>query len=90
MVVAAFNCGVGGHFFRCPLGHRFVITEVGLPFLKCPISYGGAMEISRCPECGEAIGGRSHQLLETNRLDTQMDRIAREGGAVPSPWRFEY
>lgn len=32
-----------------------------------------AMETSLCPECGAAVGGGTHQLLETNTRDTEME-----------------
>lgn len=38
--------GMGkGHWFRCPNGHIYAIGDCG-----------GAMEISKCNECGAAIG----------------------------------
>nr|CAD7417648.1 unnamed protein product [Timema poppensis] len=51
-----------GHWFKCPNGHIYVITECG-----------GAMEKGTCNECGETIGGQQHTLLETNRLASEMD-----------------
>ncbi|KAL4876729.1 P-loop containing nucleoside triphosphate hydrolase protein [Aspergillus karnatakaensis] len=39
-----------GHWYYCENGHPFTIGECG-----------GAMEISRCPECGAAVGGQSHR-----------------------------
>jgi hypothetical protein len=64
--VSACACGtIGRHGacaggrFTCPNGHPYVITECG-----------GAMETSRCPECGENIGGGEHRLLQTNRQFT--------------------
>lgn len=44
------------HWFACPNGHPYFIGECG-----------GAMQESRCIECGEAVGGNSHSLLGTNR-----------------------
>ncbi|KAJ5272487.1 hypothetical protein N7478_007612 [Penicillium angulare] len=38
-----------GHWYYCENGHPFTIGECG-----------GAMELSRCPECGSAVGGRNH------------------------------
>ena len=43
-------------------GHFYCITECG-----------GAMEESRCPECGSSIGGQNHQLRSDNRLASEMD-----------------
>ncbi|XP_068745966.1 NFX1-type zinc finger-containing protein 1-like isoform X2 [Montipora capricornis] len=51
-----------GHWFKCPKGHIYCITECG-----------GAMEEGRCPECGSSIGGRNHQLRADNRLASEMD-----------------
>ena len=45
-----------GYWFLCPNGHRYLIGECG-----------GAMERSRCPDCGESVGGGSHQLTAGNR-----------------------
>ncbi|KAI8822614.1 uncharacterized protein EV422DRAFT_577652 [Fimicolochytrium jonesii] len=47
----------GGHWYTCPNGHVYTIGECG-----------GAMERSQCPECGETVGGGSHQLAEGNRV----------------------
>ncbi|CAI5528300.1 unnamed protein product [Closterium sp. Naga37s-1] len=44
-----------GHWYRCRNGHVYAIGECG-----------GAMQESRCPECGEVVGGSSHQLREGN------------------------
>jgi len=51
-----------GHWYKCPNGHTFIITE-----------FGGTMEKSRCNECGVEIGGGSHRLLESNRVATELD-----------------
>ena len=37
-----------GYWYTCPNGHIFNFSE-----------YGGAMQMGRCKECGEAIGGGS-------------------------------
>mmetsp|Transcript_15592 Transcript_15592/g.23027 ORF Transcript_15592/g.23027 Transcript_15592/m.23027 type:complete len:323 (-) Transcript_15592:112-1080(-) len=47
------------HWFECPNGHPYFIGDCG-----------GAMEVSMCPECGERVGGSSHQLLQSNRQST--------------------
>ena len=44
-----------GHLYRCPNGHWYIIGECG-----------GAMEQSRCPDCGATIGGGHHQLSSGN------------------------
>jgi len=69
---------VAGHFYRCPNGHLYTIGDCG-----------GASETSRCPECGEMIGGSGHQLLGTNQRDLEYERIAREQGGYghsPHAW----
>ena len=48
---------IGTKWYQCPNGHAYTIGECGL-----------AMVESICPECGERIGGRDHQLLKTNKL----------------------
>ena len=42
-----------GHWYTCQNGHPFSIGECGMP-----------MQQARCPQCGSAIGGRSHQVAE--------------------------
>lgn len=54
-VVAPVMGQGAGHWYRCPHGHLYVIGECG-----------GAMEESRCPECGASIGGSSHRLTNGN------------------------
>lgn len=51
-----------GHWFKCPNGHIYVITECG-----------GAMQEGNCNECGEKIGGSLHRLLPSNSLAGEMD-----------------
>jgi len=51
-----------GHWFKCPKGHIYCITECG-----------GAMEEGRCPECGSAIGGQNHRLRHDNQVAREMD-----------------
>jgi len=45
-----------GHWFVCPNGHPYAIGECG-----------GAMQVSRCADCGAEIGGQRHALLPSNR-----------------------
>ncbi|XP_077298494.1 NFX1-type zinc finger-containing protein 1-like [Arctopsyche grandis] len=54
-----------GHWFKCPNGHPYCIGECG-----------GAMEESKCPECGCKIGGTHHRLLDNNQLAPEMDRAS--------------
>ncbi|KAL9611040.1 MAG: hypothetical protein Q9167_004287 [Letrouitia subvulpina] len=42
-----------GHWYYCVNGHPFTIGECGAP-----------MQTSRCPQCGEMVGGEHHQLAE--------------------------
>ncbi|CAI5474007.1 unnamed protein product [Closterium sp. Yama58-4] len=52
--------GLGrGHWYRCPNGHVYVIVDCGM-----------AMQQSRCPECGAAVGGGSHTLRADNSSAT--------------------
>ena len=51
-----------GHWFKCPKGHFYCIGECG-----------GAMETSRCPECGSTIGGQNHSLASGNVHAGEMD-----------------
>lgn len=46
-----------GQWFRCPEGHMYAIGECG-----------GAMQRSRCPECGAVIGGEQHAVVKTNQF----------------------
>jgi hypothetical protein len=39
-----------GHWYYCENGHPFTIGECG-----------GAVQLSRCPECGAAVGGQDHR-----------------------------
>ncbi|CAG8549519.1 18024_t:CDS:1, partial [Rhizophagus irregularis] len=32
---------------------------------------GGAMQLSRCPDCHEQIGGGDHQLTSGNRINSE-------------------
>ncbi|KAJ2916298.1 hypothetical protein MD484_g4129, partial [Candolleomyces efflorescens] len=66
-----------GHWYNCPNGHTFVIGECG-----------GAMETSRCPECGEVIGGQDHNLNATNTRAEEFEQLGREQGAQRSPWAW--
>jgi hypothetical protein len=51
-----------GHWYQCPNGHVYAITECG-----------GAMVEGRCPDCQAVIGGGQHQLRGDNRVATAMD-----------------
>jgi uncharacterized C2H2 Zn-finger protein len=62
----AFNFSQAGHWFKCPNGHIYVITECG-----------GATQTSKCPECQEVIGGTNHTLVESNQLAPEMDGATR-------------
>lgn len=42
-----------GHWYYCVNGHPFTIGECG-----------AAMQLSRCPDCGSAVGGRNHAVAE--------------------------
>ncbi|KAF8867865.1 P-loop containing nucleoside triphosphate hydrolase protein [Gymnopilus junonius] len=76
-ILRAFGFGSTGHFYTCPNGHIYTITECG-----------GAMERSRCPECGEAIGGSNHRLDSTNQVSSEFEELARrvDPNVARSPW----
>ena len=61
MIVRAMGL-TQGHWFKCPNGHVYCITECG-----------GATEESTCPECKAKIGGTGHRLRDDNRLAPEMD-----------------
>lgn len=62
-----------GHLYQCPNGHMYVIGECG-----------GAMEHSRCPECGVTIGGAHHRLEASNRRADAavVERVAQQATAA--------
>lgn len=61
MIVTTMNMAPG-HWYKCPNGHVYVITECG-----------GAMESRKCPDCSMTIGGASHRLASGNNVATEMD-----------------
>ena len=48
-----------GHWYTCKNNHVYTIGECG-----------GAMQESKCPECGEIVGGGNHTLASGNRQAT--------------------
>ncbi|KJZ69945.1 hypothetical protein HIM_10668 [Hirsutella minnesotensis 3608] len=56
-----------GHWYTCTNGHPFTIGECGMP-----------MEMARCPECGERIGGQNHNAVEGVQRATQIENLAVE------------
>ncbi|PWN39120.1 P-loop containing nucleoside triphosphate hydrolase protein [Ceraceosorus guamensis] len=75
MIIKALEYADDGHFYRCPNGHSFTIGDCGQ-----------AMEVATCPECGEAIGGDSHRVLDDNSRDAELMQLARAQGARRSEW----
>lgn len=61
MIVSAMKMRPG-HWYKCPNGHIYVITECG-----------GAMESRQCPDCSATIGGASHTLASGNQVASEMD-----------------
>lgn len=61
MIVSAMKLRQG-HWYKCPNGHVYVITECG-----------GAMVSRRCPDCDAVIGGASHRLASGNQVASEMD-----------------
>lgn len=76
-IVKALDFGYTGHFYNCPNGHTFVITECG-----------GAMQQGRCPECGAVIGGSDHTLDSSNTRATDFEDLVRQAGARQSPFAW--
>ncbi|KAJ1528977.1 hypothetical protein ONE63_007344 [Megalurothrips usitatus] len=70
MVNAAMGMNPG-HWFKCRNGHPYFIGECG-----------GAMEESKCNECGAPIGGRNHTLRADNTLASEIDHAS--GPAYPT------
>jgi len=66
-IVKAMGFAHRGHFYRCPNGHPYVITECG-----------GAMQASVCPECGADIGGGNHRLRGDNARATDLEDMAED------------
>jgi hypothetical protein len=54
-----YGGSASSHWYECPNGHAYFIGECG-----------GAMQESRCNECGALIGGTSHHLVASNRPAT--------------------
>lgn len=67
--VHGYNYGGGwsSNWYECPNGHPYFIGECG-----------GAMELGRCIECGEQIGGGSHRLLASNRSSAAVAEALRD------------
>lgn len=61
MIVKAIGL-TKGHWFKCPNGHYYCIGECG-----------GAMQTSKCPDCGATIGGQQHRLIDDNIHAPEMD-----------------
>ncbi|KAF8656756.1 hypothetical protein AX16_002435 [Volvariella volvacea WC 439] len=74
-IVKALRETHAGHSYECPNGHPYVIDNCG-----------GATQVSQCPECGEAVGGSNHTLVQGNRRAEDLEELLREAGARPSPW----
>ncbi|KAL8911017.1 MAG: hypothetical protein Q9171_003753 [Xanthocarpia ochracea] len=53
-----------GHWYYCQNGHPFTVGECGMP-----------MQTSRCPQCGEAVGGQSHQAVEGVTRASDLDEL---------------
>lgn len=61
MIVSAIKMRPG-HWYKCPNGHVYIITECG-----------GATESRTCPDCNATIGGRNHALASGNQVASEMD-----------------
>ncbi|XP_030046073.1 NFX1-type zinc finger-containing protein 1-like [Microcaecilia unicolor] len=54
MIVQAMDLGKG-HWYKCPQGHIYTVGECGRP-----------MHESKCPDCGDIIGGQNHNPHQGN------------------------
>ena len=54
-----------GHWNKCPNGHYYAIGDCG-----------GAMEVSRCPDCKAQIGGKDHVLIEGNSFASDLGGVS--------------
>ena len=54
-----------GHWNKCPNGHYYAIGDCG-----------GAMEVSRCPDCKAQIGGSNHQLIQGNSFASELGGVS--------------
>lgn len=63
-----------GHWYKCSNGHIYAIGDCG-----------GAMEESKCPECGAAIGGTDHRLVDGNAVASEMDGATQPAWPQPQP-----
>ncbi|KIO31499.1 hypothetical protein M407DRAFT_67796 [Tulasnella calospora MUT 4182] len=75
LLIPSYLSATRGHFYRCRNGHPYVIGECG-----------GAMERSRCPECGETIGGGGHTLDSSNSRAADFENLAGGLGVAANPW----
>lgn len=55
-----------GNWYRCRNGHPFTVGECGMP-----------MQTARCPQCGEVVGGQSHQAAEGVTRAGDIERFCR-------------
>jgi hypothetical protein len=56
-----------GHWYYCENGHPFTIGECG-----------GAVQLSRCPECGAAVGGQGHRTTAGVTLAHDLENALQE------------
>lgn len=56
-----------GHWYTCINGHPFTVGECGMP-----------MQMAKCPQCGEGIGGTNHRPTDgVSRADDLEAELAR-------------
>ena len=63
-IIKATNIG-RGHWNKCPNGHYYAIGDCG-----------GAMQVSRCPDCHAQIGGNNHQLAQGNSFASELGGVS--------------
>ncbi|KAG0210173.1 hypothetical protein BGX28_009613 [Mortierella sp. GBA30] len=54
----------GGHWYRCPNNHTYIIANCGM-----------ANQESTCPECGAPVGGTGYRLRAGNTLDEEFEAM---------------
>ncbi|OAQ64570.2 NFX1-type zinc finger-containing protein 1 [Pochonia chlamydosporia 170] len=63
--------GGAGNWYTCRNGHPFNIGGCGRP-----------MEVARCPECNESVGGWDHEMVDGVEDAPGLDRLVREVGKM--------
>lgn len=62
-LIKAINLKDSVKVYRCSQGHLYTIGECGKP-----------MQLARCSQCGEQIGGTSHKLVDSSAPTEAVDQ----------------